>query len=71
MRASHKNTRDNSGHSVHPYKFSELERPELLYRVFPTRDRKSSLDGGLARDPALDCAVPTKRPMSPARRSVA
>jgi hypothetical protein len=68
---NHRNTRDNSGHSVHPYKFSELERPELVYRVFPTRYRKSRLDGGLARDCALDCAVLTKRPMSPARRSVA
>jgi len=71
MPASHKNTRDNSGHSVHPYKFSELERPELVYRVSPTRYRKLDRIDPVCEDSALDCAVATKGPMSRAGRTVA
>ena len=64
MLASHKNTRDNSGHSGQPNKYRGSKRPELVSRVFPTRDQKRAPTGQVPRDSALDCALPTTRPMS-------
>lgn len=78
MLASSKNGRDNSGHSGHPNKYRGFERPELVSRVFPTRDRKWGQTGGAAAvrrlrpgPSALDCVVPTTRPMSWPERTAA
>ena len=79
MLASYKKGRDSSGHSVHPNKYNVLERPELVYRVFQTRDkhrRQTALADSVERGPApgpsaLDCAVAAKRPISRAGRTVA
>ncbi len=71
MLARLKKSRDNSGHSVHANKINALDRPELVSRVFRTRDKKCLQTSHGVRDSALDCGAPAKRPMSPARRTVA
>lgn len=71
MLAWHKSSRDNSGQSGHANKINALDCPELLSRVFRTRDKKWGQTGQGVRDSALDCGAPTKRPMSRPRRAVA
>jgi hypothetical protein len=64
MLARYKTGRDSSGHSVHVNNYKDLGRPELVYRVFPTRDKRPGQTGQVPGDSELDCAVPTTRPMS-------
>jgi hypothetical protein len=71
MPGSHKNTRDNSGHSGHPNKYRGFKRPESVSRVLRTRDRKSRRCGHEPGDSALDCAVATTRLMSWPERTTA
>lgn len=71
MLTTYKKRRDKSGQSGHTNEYRSFECPELMSRLFPSRDKNSGPKGYVLRDSALDCAAVLKRPMSGARRSTA